>query len=683
MPEKLRSAPLWFPDFRGALLFFDLSGTLVEQDAQISEHYKDTLLRLSAEAGQIVLVTGQSEDDPQVAAVCRFFVDETPVAFVAYVTRGGMRLVKRGSGLEKDLAYLEENRLDLSLQQALRAAITDTLTRNGLTPFIAVQCIDDVAMRVNLPPSDRPVFIDAMTKQLASAGLHGFQAVIEGRTSVFIMRRGVGKKKAVVFEMQLFLQHTPTAHAYFFGNEFNKDGNDHEVSDIPNLNLMPLGPYESIPETAAVQAIGHTPEDLYAFLRCTLPAKREADRSVPVVFISLGGTKIKIGAIDEHAQYTSEPEIYWRSEADFSEAIDDQIPARFCDVLVQRSEAFLSRRGYQWADVGTVGMGFPGPRSDGRWYSNNLTAAFREGVPLEDAFCQAITRRTQTSAPAAVRVVFDAQCDAGGELFHQQGRLFQSQQRGGRAVVLNVATGIAAGIIRDGRVLISDTDFATYVGSPYDGGAGQIGRHLWYHLEMQAWKYHYRARGATPVVPGAVRMTEYLSGPALAGRLLVMMGQAKALPQETWKHAHVPLQELYDLYNTLSVEPDIATGSQHVRRSGNLFSSALLSWADEVYRLGSPATAAACIGQFARTIAQELGAAIKVWAEAPRWRPFLRCLILTGGVGIRFLASSDSRPEDSFLGMLRKALGPEITVERSQLVDSTARGAPLFFRQPR
>ena len=683
MSEAFRSVIPFFPDFRGALVFFDLSGTLVEQDAHLLDKYKDTLLLLGAEAGRIVLVTGQSEEDPQVEEVCRFFVEESPVSFVAYVTRGGLRLVKRGAVLEKDPAYLEETCLDEWQQRSLGAAIDAVLSRSGLTPFIPVQCIDGVALRVNLPPSDRPAFVDATTRQLARDGLRGFQVIIEGRTSVFIMRQGVGKRKAVEFELRAFIRQEPGARAYFFGNEFNERGNDREVATIPHLHMMPLGPYDAFSEGTAVQAVGHTPDDLYAFLRCYLRSNRGVERRLSVVFISLGGTKIQMGAITEQSEYTSDDEIYWRGEADFAGSVDDEEPASFCDALGQRAEDFLTKRGYEWADVGRVGIGFPGPHSGGLWYSNNLPAAFRAGVNLEDAFRETITRRTNAQPPAVVRVVFDAQCDAGGELFHARGRFFQAGGRVGRAVVLNVATGIAAGLIRDGRVLVGDTDFETHLGSTYDGGAGQIGRHLWYDLHKKTWAYHYCAGGATPTVHGAVRMTEYLSGPALAGRLLVMLGRAETLPATGWKEGPVSLEVLHDVYTMLAAEPDITKRTQQVRRSGHRLSSALLTWADDVYRRESPASAASCIGRLAQTVAEEWGAAFRVWADAPGWSPYLRRIVLTGGVGIRFLVKSDSVPEKSYLDMLRKEVGPGITVERSQLSDSTERGVYLFLRQPR
>ena len=671
-------------DFVESIVFFDLAGTLIEPDARLSERRKHELRRFSAFPRRIVLVTGQSSDDPQVQEISRLFVVETAVEFSAYVTRGGLRLVKRGANLEPDPQYALETRLDESLQGVVREAIGEVLSRTDLQPLFPVKCVDDVAMRVNLAPGARLAFTAAMKAWVAQSGLSGLQVVAEGRTSVFVMRREVGKRKAVLFELDDIARQFPRVKAYYFGNEFHEGGNDREVSDISNLRLMALGDAALVPHKDRTRIIGQSPDDLYAFIGQTMKPACETTHKLPVVFVSLGGTKFQFGALTRQSERLTTDEIKWRGEADFMACLRDENPSPFCDALARRVGRFLRENGCDWADVCIVGMGFPGPCTDGRWQSFNLTRAFGNGVELGPEFDRAVRRLATVSCAARTRVVFDAQCDAGGEVYHPLGRLYELSQGAPReeAVVINVATGIAAGFVKSGMILITDDDFANGVFPGYDAGAGQIGRHLWYRRQERQWEYHYCPRGGIPSVDGAIRMTEYLSGPALAARLLLRVGESDSLPRpEEWQADAVELDEVLRTFGSLVNEPDPVKRSQHLRQGAHPLSSAVLRWADQVYGGGRPAAAARCIGLFAQEVADDFAAALRTWAAAPGWEPFLRRVVLTGGVGLHFLASADSGPAKSFLAMLMSAL-PGQVIQRSRLTDSAERGAYLFRRQP-
>jgi hypothetical protein len=405
---------------------------------------------------------------------------------------------------------------------------------------------------------------------------------------------------------------------------------------------------------------------------------------LPVVFVSLGGTKLKIGAITHDSQMLTEGEIHWRSVLDFAGCMNEERITGFCNALTRWVGAFLEKRRRVWSDVGLIGLGFPGPLTQGRWHSYNLTKAFESGVELEEEFMRAISGLTGGLTPL-VRVAFDAQCDAGGELYHPLGRLNTALQKGRReeAVVINIATGIAAGFTRQGKVLITDEDFSNHIDSMYDSGAGQIGRHLWWHSEHGEWRYHYIPKGGVPNVTGAVRMTEYLSGPALAARLLWFLGHNNCLPHShDWTHPLVTVQDVWDMWEKLREEPNMARRSQLLRQDVRPLSTILLAWADQMYRRGHlTESASLSVQNFAREIAGEFAAALQAWAAAPGWEPLLRHIVLTGGVGINFLASSDSDSPISFLNMLKSALPSGMTIQRSQLNDSAERGAYLFLHQ--
>ena len=671
------------PDFSDSLVFFDLAGTLIEPDARLSKTRKDDLRWFSSSPSRIVLVTGQSSDDPQVKEICQLFVAETTVQFVAYVTRGGLRLVKRGANLEKDSQYASETFLDESLQGDLCAGISKVLSEEGLQPIIPVKCVDDVAMRVNLASGDRPRFTAAMRAWLSQAGLSGLQVVVEGRTSVFIMRQDVGKRKAVVFEKEDIARQAPLVKAYYFGNEFQQEGNDREVLDISDLHVMVLGDAVLLSDNAPVQSIGRSPADLYAFIRPVMKSDCDIRHKIQVMFVSLGGTKLKFAALNWRSELLTGDEIQWRGETDFIACLPEEDPSHFCDALARRVSSFLRENGGDWTDVRIIGMGLPGPCQDGRWQSFNLTRAFECGVELGPEFDHAVQRLTGEACSARTRVVFDAQCDAGGEVYHPLGRLHESPRSTPceGAAVINVATGIAAGFVKEGKVLITDEDFSTGVCPDYDGGAGQIGRHLWYRPHDMQWEYHYCPRGGIPSVNGAIRMTEYLSGPALAARLLLHLGRENRLPShDEWRNDKAELDEVLQTFDSLRTEPDMVKRSKILRQVGQPLSTAVLIWADGVHSTGWPEAAAGSITRFAQQVATDFAAALQRLTAAPGWEPFLRHVVLTGGVGVHFLASSDFDPAKSFLVMLKRAL-PTKLIQRSRLTDGAERGAYLFMHQ--
>ena len=403
-------------------------------------------------------------------------------------------------------------------------------------------------------------------------------------------------------------------------------------------------------------------------------------RSLPVVCVSLGGTKLAVGALTPAASFLAAPEFHWREAPDFAATLADPTAERFCEAVARRILAFLTQRAYPLSAVGRIGLPFPGPRVGELWYSNNLIQAFQQGVALERELNQALVRLAGYSPP--VRVLFDAQCDAGGELFHPAGRLAAPAARPTCATVLNLATGVAAGFIKDGSVLVSDEDFRQQVAREYDGGAGQLGRHLLFHPERQQWTYHFCAHGQTPAAANtAIRLTERISGPALAARLLLGLGRQGLLDAAAWTSAEVPFATLAEFYQAVAecqTDYDLMRAAQLMRRAQRPVSSALLRWANEVYRAQSPAPAALAIHSFAREIAAELAAALRAWLQARGWASFGARIILTGGVGINFLAAAESQPERSFCRAVARDL-PNCRVERSQLADATERESYLFL----
>jgi hypothetical protein len=188
-------------------------------------------------------------------------------------------------------------------------------------------------------------------------------------------------------------------------------------------------------------------------------------------------------------------------------------------------------------------------------------------------------------------------------------------------------------------------------------------------------------------------MTERLSGPALAGRLLHNLGSSGLLTPEIWSDPEVPLSAVGNLFReieALDVERECATVAQRMRAASLPVASALLRWVDDCLAkdpaadlVGSEIAARLC--NFTAEVASELAAALSAWMVAPSWARYGRRIVLTGGVGIRFLASTDRAPphrRPSYLDILREGLPADCQVERSQLRQATERECYLFRYQP-
>lgn len=371
-------------------------------------------------------------------------------------------------------------------------------------------------------------------------------------------------------------------------------------------------------------------------------------------------------------RFRSSPEVDWRRSVRPDITVEE-----FCEWLLDLAAGMLLDARLEWTGLDVLGVAFPGPQRNGLWYSNNLTSPFRDGVPLESVLQRGLAVRCAQQAPE-VRVCFDAQCDAGGELYDRRGRLFGHE---GNATVLNLATGVAAGYVSRGRVLTSDGDFKAEIHPDFDSGMGQLGRHLWHHEDTKRWEYRPAPDGRTPSRgDDASRLTDRLGGPALAARIL-----AKA-------HCAGVSGELADVLGAslLAVAKECAgvpgpEATEIVRKLPSEKVRSVLVWLNAAYigRLSEHAERAA--SAFVEEVVGELASAIETWmgfrigGEAP-WRGYGRRLVLTGGVGIRLVSGADAIAEKGLAVRLSDRL-PGISVERSILDDAIERESHLFYHQ--
>jgi hypothetical protein len=404
----------------------------------------------------------------------------------------------------------------------------------------------------------------------------------------------------------------------------------------------------------------------------------------PLLFLGLGGTKIAFGGFGTDARVFPPLEIGWRSCAEFqAHGVDRELTA-FCGALLSSAETYLSRHGVQLCKIARIGVAFPGPQRRGKWISNNLTKPFVKGVDLEQALITTYMRRYpgRSEAPR-VSIMFDAQCDAAGELVHPKGWLRQNGNPDSpmTALVFNWATGIAAGLIVSGKLLQRDEDFSKCLGPSYDGGAGQLGRHLWLNIEDSSWIYKFEADGGTPKMPPSyVRLTDRLAGPAVAGRLL-----AHVLDEYGYHKEILPSNLSESLIRRVARLRSKQDSSFYQRRLAEIMrlapavvSQAIFEWSSREISRFPRHPIGIVLWQVATEVADDFVGAIRVLRDTDRWGALFNFIILTGGFGIRFLAPPMEGQSDAFLDCVRSGLGRTFRVVRSRIYDSVQRELAAF-----
>ena len=232
----------------------DLAGTLVERDALMPAAHRRVLAAVIERAAGFCLVTGQPRNDPQVAQVLDI-ASAGAGKCAAYTTRGGCRWIAGTEGFVADEAYLAGTRLDsaeiaciLDAVEAVRRHRPDALLTKPVV-------LDASAVRINTAPETRRSWLDRIAVQLATA----FQVVAEGRTSIFIMRQGVDKRRAVCDAAS---RKKSAGKLLYFGDEL-EHGNDAAVLTCPGVEAWAIG---VAPTDPRVRYAGRDPAAMFRLL---------------------------------------------------------------------------------------------------------------------------------------------------------------------------------------------------------------------------------------------------------------------------------------------------------------------------------------------------------------------------------------------------------------------------------
>jgi hypothetical protein len=403
---------------------------------------------------------------------------------------------------------------------------------------------------------------------------------------------------------------------------------------------------------------------------------------IPTLCISLGGSRLEVGLFDPEYGYRGGGIVRWRSILRSRYPRGASTAQTLAELAACAARGLIGPDGQKQIRSLNVGIAFPGPNVNGLWYSNNLTDDFRRGIPIDQVVRGAVDTACSPVQVDRVATVLDAQADAGGEIFHPLGSLSSFPHKG--ACVLNLATGVAAGFItvKSGEsgqpfVLQSEEEFSSYTNGAYDANSGQVGRHLIVDIDGRTWEYCYLPKGSmVEGIPG-FRLSDYISGPALASRLAQQLANL-GLSSEVYGNEH--LEWLFRESARICNE-NLGGARAHsdlvacVRLSERPISAEVLDWADRgILDTSLDIQIRRVLSKFRDDVAHDLGRALACWQSAKGWERFSRKIVLTGGVGQKAFVRTNAE----FLSRMGSCLLEDSDVTRSKLENGCERVAWFF-----
>jgi hypothetical protein len=308
----------------------------------------------------------------------------------------------------------------------------------------------------------------------------------------------------------------------------------------------------------------------------------------------------------------------------------------FVSMLVREFRRLLTEQVLDPARVQAAAMAWPGPQ-----VGECVLATFIPGcqVPqpisrlLQQGLGSEVDRRLE-SIP--VYVMLDAVARAAGESTPGGALHLLADDDQGAGILVNIATGIAGGVVHQGKPLLAYREF----GPNY----GQFGRFLFLNAATGTWTWRATLDGSVPPHPaGEIRWTHRCAGPALS------------LRTARWCHEH--------RLDTAAAGEAVAQALRYYDSEGAPRDAghemALLRWASTEAGGGG-----ALVG-FLDVVAAEIGGALDLLLhvfQAAR----LRRIVLAGGVGENFGRGTDPA-FDPLLARVQGALGNRCEVRRASL----------------
>jgi dTDP-4-dehydrorhamnose reductase len=230
--------------------------------------------------------------------------------------------------------------------------------------------------------------------------------------------------------------------------------------------------------------------------------------------ISVGGSKFIFGLVDRKGHVSADSEFNWR------EKLKGEVTTEKIETMIMDEISRLLRRFSVYPEqIDQIGIAWPGPVN----YNTQLVTATYlpfSGHALSDVIQQRFLQ--QYNHRLQVYAVLDVQADVLGELKDAKGGL-KGKSNG---LVLNIATGIAAGVLKDNQ-LIDEIDYVSGNGDKLHINTGfpQVGRHLVRPKNAPTeWEYRPTSDGAVPSFSDKYeRFSRTCGGPFIAKRFVASL----------------------------------------------------------------------------------------------------------------------------------------------------------------
>ncbi|HEY1254181.1 MAG TPA: hypothetical protein VGF01_05330 [Terracidiphilus sp.] len=346
------------------------------------------------------------------------------------------------------------------------------------------------------------------------------------------------------------------------------------------------------------------------------------DKSVKLV-VSVGGSKCAFAVVGatSRAVLARSGRVEWTG-------LGINTLEGFMAMLAGEFQKLLEGAGIDSSRTDAVGVAWPGPQLGGLFQATFIPGC-RTPQPvallLQRALARTVSPRFES---VSVCVMLDAVARAAGETTPGGALDFSPATGFASGMLVNIATGIAGGIVCQGRPLFSHPEF----GKNY----GQFGRFLFLETGTGSWVWRPAQDGFVPLHPaGEIRWTRQSAGPALASRIARWCFERRIGTQNVDEEVREALRH----YRT---EPS----SRHAD-----YEITLLRWAstEAAQHPTGP------MAEFVELVASEIGGALRVLLHVFQSDRIGR-IVLAGGVGENF-GCVYGRSDDPFLDRVEKDLG--------------------------
>lgn len=340
--------------------------------------------------------------------------------------------------------------------------------------------------------------------------------------------------------------------------------------------------------------------------------------------ISVGGSKCAFAIVGEPplAVLARSERVEWTQEGIVT-------ICSFVRMLVREIQKLLTSSRTAAARIKHIGIAWPGP-GKGREFSATFIPGCDQPQPISDLLRAAMIEAFGSAFKGVpIRVVLDAFARLAGES-GSHGALAPPNTSG---MLVNIATGIAGGLLNEGQVQLTHP--------LYGENYGQFGRFLFFNRQTKNWRWAPTLDGRVPTHEETeTRWTDLCAGPAIARRIAMLF---------------YPLG-----VDTSGYTGTVAAALRHYENDNaprnTMHEMVLLRWASAEAKRNPKGLQSTIV----EDVAWEIGAALATLRCVFAAQPMTR-IVLAGGVG-EHLGLSNQACQDEFLRCVQNAFGFETPI---------------------